>query len=145
MFLSNLTARDMADEITARIDGGVSAGIMRVYDDNGAGIPADADTALTTQVLLAEITLNDPSFAAAVDAAPGGRIDLDVTPEPEDTSANATGVANFSRIDESGGTTIVQLTTSVTGGGGEVEINSVNIQIGGSVVVTGGSITMPES
>jgi hypothetical protein len=145
MHVRNLTARAEADQIAADVDSGPAAAILRIYDATG-GIPADADVAITTQVLLAEITMNDPAFAAAVDANPGGRIDADVIPIPEDSSANATGTAAFGRLDESTGTTIVQFdTVTVTSGGGEIEINSINIQAGAAVQLTGGSITVPES
>lgn len=145
MHVSNIVAKSEADELSAAVDGGAGAGLLRIYDDTGA-IPADADTAITTQVLLAEITLNDPSFAAAIDAAPGGQIVLDVTPIPEDSSANASGTANFGRLVDDGGTTVVQFdTVTVTSGGGEIEINSINIQAGAAVQATGGAITVPES
>ena len=143
MHVSNLAAKNEADEISALVDAGAGAGLMKIY--SGA-VPADADTAITAQVLLAEITLNDPSFAAAVDGAPGGDIVLDVTPIPEDSSANATGTASFARLTDSVSTVAVQFdTVTATGGGGEVEINSIAIQSGAAVQVTGGTITVPES
>lgn len=143
MFVSNAVAIAEADEITAAIDGGTGPGVARLYDENGDGVPADADAALGTNViLLAEMTLSDPSFASAVDDDPGARIDLDVTPIPEDTSANASASATptlFLRIDDSAGTTCVQLDAS------EFTINSPNVSAGSSVQITAGSITVSES
>lgn len=140
MFVSNLTARAEADAITAKVDGGAGAGVARFYSGTA---PADADTALSGNTLLAELTLSDPSFAAAIDQAPGGRIVLDVTPIPEDTSANATGTATFCRIDDSTGVTIIQMTAGTSGT--EVILNSATIQSGASVQITSGNITVPEN
>jgi hypothetical protein len=144
MHIANATVLKQADQIKTDIDAG-GAGSMLIYDDDGAGIPADADASLTTQVLLATLTLNNPSFSAAVDSGGGGRIDLDITPEPTGTSV-ATGTATFARLVTNGGTPIVQFdTVTLTGGGGEVELNSVNIQNSAEVKVTGASsITIPE-
>lgn len=144
MHIVNAVVLDEADVISAAVDAGVGAGLMRIYDATG-GIPSDADVAISTQVLLAEITLNDPSFAAAADSNPDADLVLDVTPIPEDSSANATGTAAFARLVTSAGATVVQFDdVTVTGGGGEVEINSVAIQAGAAVQVTAGTITVPE-
>ncbi len=145
MKIRNLTVLAEADAIAAACDSGAGAAKLQIWDANGAGVPADADTAITTQLLLAEITLNDPSFAAAVDVAPGGRIVLDVTPVPEDAAANATAVTAtlFARIVTSTGTCIVQFDT-VGVGSGEVQINTLSIVINSVVQVTSGQITVPE-
>jgi len=140
MFVSNLTARDEANSITAKVDGGAGPGVIRFYSGTP---PADADTALSGNTLLAELTLSDPSFATATDNAPGALITLDVTPIPEDTSANATGTASFARIFESGGVCIVQLTAGTSGT--EIILNSAAIQAGASVQITAGTILVPEN
>jgi len=144
--IANATVKAEADAISADVDGGPGAGVMRLYDENGAGVPADADTALTTQLLLAEITLNDPSFAAAIDASPGADIVLDVTPALEDPSANNSATATptlFARIDDSTGTTIIQFDTVLTAGG-EVTIPSLAVAEFATVSLTAGTITVPE-
>ena len=140
MELANSIVLNMADEITAAFDGGAGAAVLKIYDENGVGAVA-LTTAISTQTLLAEITLNDPSMAAAVDATPGGRIDFDVTPIPEDTSANATAptAALFGRVEDSNGTELAQFTET------ELGLNSDAIQSGAAVQLTSGSITIPES
>ncbi len=143
MHIRNATVITQANALATDVDSGVGAAICNIYSGS---VPTDADTALGAQVLLAAITLNDPAFATAVDASPGARLDLDVTPQPSTSSAAATGTASFARIVESGGTTIVQLdTVTATGGGGELEINNVAIQSGTTVTITAGSLTTPES
>lgn len=141
------TAINEADAIATDVDGGVGAAILRIYDDTGA-IPADTSVAITTQVLLAEITLNDPCFGAgAVDGTPDAVLTFDVTPIPEDASANASGTANFGRIYQSDGTTIVLQLDSVglPASGDDIEINALAITAGAAVQLTGGTITVPEN
>jgi hypothetical protein len=141
MELANIIVLNMADQITASVDGGAGPAILKVYDENGAGVPP-LTTAITTQLLIAEPTLNDPSFENAVDANPGGRIELDVSPIPEDTSANNTATATptlFGRVEDSNGTELIQFTES------ELGLNTDAIVSGSAVQVTLGSITVPES
>lgn len=138
--------QSQADEITVAVDGGAGAGRLKIYDENAAGVPADVSVALTTQLELVDIPLNDPSFAAAVDASPNARIDLDVTPEPEaNATANATSTPTlFARVEDSNGVEHVQFDT-VGVGSGELQINSLAISTGAAVKVTGGSFTVSES
>jgi hypothetical protein len=67
--ISNAAAIAACDAIVDRVDLG-GAGKLRIYDGTQ---PADPDTAVSTQVLLAEITLANPAFNSATDANPGGR------------------------------------------------------------------------
>lgn len=137
--ISNVAARAACDAVVDLVDGGAGAGLLRIYSGT---IPADADTALGAQVLLAELTMSDPAFGAAADANPGGRATASAI--TGDTSANATGTAAFYRLVDSNGTTIVQGSVTATGGGGDLQLNSVAIQSGAAVTVTSFTLTMPE-
>lgn len=137
--ISNVAARAAADAVVDLVDGGAGAGLLRIYSGT---IPADADTALGAQVLLAELTMSDPAFGAAADANPGGRATASAI--TGDTSANATGTASFYRMVDSTGVTIVQGSVTATGGGGDLQLNSVAIQSGAAVTVTSFTLTMPE-
>lgn len=139
--VANSLAGAQADAVTTAVDGGSGAGTIKIYDGS---IPADASVAITTQNLLAEPVLNDPSFAGYADATPGAVIVLDVTPEPEDSSADATGTPTFARMCDSDGNVIVQFDT-VGVGSGELQVNAVPFQAGAKVTVTAGSFTVPES
>jgi len=114
----------------------LNSGILRIYSGTR---PTDGDTALSGNTVLAECTLN----ATAAPAASGGALTLAAI--TQDASANATGTASFARQFESNGTTVVgDLSVSVTGGGGEVQLNSLSITAGGTVsITTGGTITLP--
>ena len=96
-FLSNAAAIAALDAVVDLIDGGATAGQVIIY----AGTePADADTAITTQTVLAEIDLADPAFGAASDNNPGAIASASGLPKT-DTSANATGTASFFRVIDS--------------------------------------------
>jgi hypothetical protein len=130
------TARNNAlDEITALVDAGSGPGKIRIYSGTA---PANADAALSGNTLLAELPLSDPSFPAAS----SGTLTLDVTPVPEDTSADATGTATFFRILDSDNNPVMQGTVSATGGGGDLQLNTTSIVAAGPVRVTSLTISI---
>lgn len=140
-FLSNAAAIAALNAVVDLIDGGSGAGLVRIYSGTE---PTDADTALGAQVLLAEITLADPAFGAASDDSPGAIAAANGLPVT-DTAANATGTASFFRVVDSNGNVIMQGDVTATGGGGDMEINSVSIVAGAAVRITAFNATMPES
>jgi len=121
---------NMLDEITTLIDAGTGAGLLRIY---AGTVPADADTALSGQTLLAELTLSDPSAGAAVSAV------LTLNAITSDSSANATGTATFFRIVDSTGTTVFQGTVGTSGA--DLNLSSVSITAGDAVKVSSWTIT----
>src|SRR5439155_785437 len=78
-----------ADAVTALLNGGT----IRIYT---APQPATADTAITTQTLLASPTFGSPAFAAAVAGVSTANA---ITADP---SASASGTANWARFVTSG-------------------------------------------
>lgn len=125
------TARNnQLDEITALIDAGAGAGLLRIYDGTR---PADADTAVGAQTLLAELTLSDP----AAPAAAGG--DLTFSAITDDASANATGTASWFRVVDSVGNAVID--GDVGTSGSDLNLNSTSIVAGGTVEVTSFVIT----
>lgn len=140
-YISNAASIAALNAVVDLIDGGSGAGLVRIYSGT---VPTDADTALGAQVLLAEITLADPAFGNASDDTPGAIAAANSLPVT-DTSANATGTAAFFRVVDSTGTVVMQGLTTATGGGGDMEINSVSIVAGAAVRITAFNATMPES
>lgn len=119
------------DEITGYA--GASA-LLRIYDGTP---PADVDTALSGNTLLAQLTCN----ATFAPAASGGTLTLNAI--SDDTSADNTGTASFFRIYQSNGTTQV-MQGSVGTSGADLNLNSVSLSAGANVavssfVVTGGN------
>ena len=121
--------RNRLDEITALIDVG-GAGRLRIYDSTGAGRPATADTAITSQVLLAELTFSVTSFPAA-SGTPGTMAANAIT---DDASANATGTATWFRVvDDSTG---VIMDGDVATAASDLNLNSTAIASGIRVSVS---------
>lgn len=119
-----------ADAISTAIGNG---GILRIYDGTR---PANVGTAVTTQVVLAELTGGSP-FAPA---ASSGLLTANVI--TQDPIANATGTASWFRLFQSNGTTaVIDGDVTATGGGGDLTLNTVSIASGGPVQVTSAVIT----
>lgn len=120
------------DEITALA--GTSA-LLRIYDGSQ---PANANTAVSGQTLLAELTCDGSAFAAA--ASSGA---LTANAISNDSAANASGTAAWFRLVASDGTTVVMDGTVGTSGA-DLNLNSVSITVGQTVsvssfVITGGN------
>ena len=140
-FLSNAAAIAALDAVVDLIDAGAAAGTVIIYDGTE---PADADTAITTQNVLAQITLDDPAFGAASDNSPGAIASASNLPKT-DTSADATGTATFFRVLDSNSNVVMQGDVTATAGGGDMTLNSTSIVAGAAVRITSFNATMPES
>jgi hypothetical protein len=90
---SNTMVNAQADAVGNALD----SGYIRIYDGTQ---PATADTAISTQVLLAELRFGADAFGAAV----AGVITANAI--TSDSSADATGTATWARILASNGTTV---------------------------------------
>lgn len=138
----NTAARNAAaDAVADLVDGGSGAGVLRIYSGSQPATPATPPTG----DLLAEFTLNDPAFGAAAN----GTANLDVDPALT-TQGDADGTAGWFRICDSTeaagtGLGVIDGAVTATGGGGELELNTVTISTGVDVEITGGTITMPGS
>jgi hypothetical protein len=113
---------------------------LRIY---AGTVPTDVDTALTGQTLLAELVMSNPAFGAAADINPGARATASAV--TNDSTANNTGTATFFRIFDRNDVARLQGTASVSGGGGDLQLNSAAIQSGTIVSITALTITQPEA
>lgn len=111
--------------------GNFNSGFLRIYDGTQA---TDADTALGSQVLLAELTFNSTAFASASGASASANA---IT---ADSSANATGTATWFRCVASNGTTVL-CDGSVGTSDANLVLNSTAIQSGASVSCTSFTVT----
>jgi hypothetical protein len=112
--------------IVDQIGNALDNGYLRIYD--GAQ-PANANTALGAQVLLAELRYNAAAFPAA---SAGSAAAAAIT---ADTSANASGTATWARSLASDGTTVV-FDCEVGTSGADINFNSVGISAGANVSVS---------
>lgn len=124
--ISNSAATSEADAFAGRLDNGY----LRIYDSTGGtGQPATVDTAIGSQVLLAELRFANPSDAGAANGV------ITFSALTADSSANATGTATWFRAFASDGTTAIW-DGSVSTSGATLNLNTTSIVIGAAVSVT---------
>ena len=119
---SNTAVSAAADAVCPLLNNGY----LRLYDGTQ---PATANTAVTTQTLLAELRWNATAFGAASNGVATANA---IT---SDTSADATGTATWFRALKSDGTTVV-FDGSVGTSGADLNLNSTAISAGATVSVT---------
>lgn len=120
--LSNNVVNPQADALSDLADNGY----LRIYDGTQ---PATADTAISTQVLLAELRFN----ATAAPAASNGVLTFNAI--TQDSSANNTGTASWFRALKSDGSTAL-FDGSVGTSGSDINIATTSIVAGAIVGVS---------
>lgn len=109
------------------LDDGSSPGKVKLYTTGEAS-------------LLVEIILNDPAF---VSPPVNGVATLSTTPSPPSGTAIANGDAAVCVFTDSDDVIKFKGTVTTTGGGGEIELASTTIPLGGDVAIQSGTLTMP--
>lgn len=127
--LSNNVVNAQADALSDLADNGY----LRIYDGTQ---PANADTAITTQVLLAELRFN----ATAAPAASNGVLTFNAI--TQDSNANNTGTASWFRALKSDGSTVLFDGTVGTSGCDINLTGTVSIVAGAIVGVTSAGFTV---
>lgn len=138
--IANSEAISACDAVVDALDGGTGAGVLKIYD--GTQPSGGPDASAGTATVLAELTLSDPAFGDASDAAPGGQATANSI--SDDSSANASGTATWFRAETSGGTAVIDGDAG-TGTGNDLVLDSANISAGATVSVSSWTVTMPES
>ena len=118
--------------LNAALDTPCNSGFMQIYTGTQ---PATPDTAITSQTLLATLTLSATAFGAA---SSGTKTANAIT----SGTAVATGMATWFRVFKSDDSTAV-IDGSVGTSGADLNLNDVNITSGGSVSVTSWTVSMP--
>ncbi|CAK0748439.1 conserved hypothetical protein [Gammaproteobacteria bacterium] len=122
--MSNLVGFSTARK-TARcslINAWLSGGTLKIY---AAPKPADADTAITTQTLLATFTIPDPSGTVTNGVLTGTNLDA--------AMIVADGTAAWARALDSAGVTIADFDMGLTGSGAAVTVDNLSL-IAGALV-----------
>ena len=135
--ISSAAAIAACDAIVDRLDIG-GAGKLRIYDGTQ---PAGPDTAISGQVLLAELTLSAPAFGNATDVGPGAQATASAI--TTDASADNTGTATWFRALSGGGTAVIDGSVGLSSA--DLILNNTSIVATGSVAVTSWTFTMPET
>lgn len=153
MGLVDTVRNAQAIDIRTAVDAQASAGKLVLYT---ATRPAKG-AAITSQLVLATLVLNKTGIGGAthgsfypIGTAEGGTqglATLNTTPAISDTNAGGpshtnSGVAAWARLVDGGDNFVADLTVTVTGGGGDVTIDNTTITAGGTVNLTGGTITI---
>lgn len=133
--ISNAANQAACNAVVDLIDGGAGAGKIRIYSGTQ---PANAETAIAGQTLLAELTFSDPAFGAASSAQSSVATASAIT---QDSSADATGIAAWARILDSNNTVIFDCDVGTSGA--TINLNTVSIIAGGTVSVTSFTMTHP--
>ncbi len=138
--LPNASQQAGADAVVDRVDLGSATanGLLRLY--SGAQ-PADADSAAAGTLLL-EIDLDAPAFGAASSAGVATAAGFPKSADGEAGAAAGTA-AQSCRIVNRDGATVFDGEVTGTGGGGEIELDNVNIASGQTVTVSSLTYTHP--
>lgn len=113
----------------ALLDTWLDGGTLALYDGTR---PADADTALDTQTLLATFT------GLAGGAATGA---WTASPLPDDALVLATATVTWARLRDSSDATVADLDVGATGSGADVEVGATALVAGAYVALTSLVIT----
>lgn len=135
--ISNAAAIAACDAIVDLLDAGVSAGYIECRTGTQ---PSNVDDA-ATGTLLGTLTLSDPAFGNAADAAPGGIATASAI--TADTSADATGTIGYCRAYDSAGNAIIDGSAGTSGE--DFNFDSVSVTAGQQINMTSWTVTMPES
>ena len=136
MALGYTTAARSAQALSllATIDAGASAAKVTIYDDSGTR-PASADDAIVTSVILAEVTLSDPSFSEA-----SGVLTALGVPVSDADGANANGDAQWFRLFDGNGTAVMDGDVSTSGS--DLNLNTITFTTGLAVDITSMVLTI---
>jgi len=126
---TNLAVNTEADALA----GLLNSGLVRIYDGTQ---PATGDTAITTQNLLVELTLNATAFPAAV----AGVLTANAITSG---TAGASGTATWARICKSDATPVFD--GSVDTASANIVLNSTAITSGANVSCSSLTITLAKS
>jgi hypothetical protein len=133
--LSTASKNAACNAVVDSLDGGSAAGTIKVYDGSQ---PADANTAITTQTLLATFTLSATAFGSASSGV------ATLAGVPLSATAVATGTATWFRA-ASGGTggagTVFD--GNVATSSADLTLNTTSITSGNTVQITSGTVTCP--
>ncbi len=121
--LANATVNGQADDLASRLDNGY----LRIYDGTQ---PANADTAVSTQTLLAELRFNATAAPAAVNGV------LTFNALTSATAGNSGTASWFRALSSNGSTAVMDGTVGETADTPNLVLSSKAISAGASVSVS---------
>lgn len=138
LFFADTGVKAALDAFAAQLN----SGFIDIYDGTQ---PTDANTAVGAQVKLARLTFSATAFPASTTSgtAPSRVASAAANAITSDTNADATGTATWFRALKSDGTTAI-LDGTVGTSGADLNLSTTSIIAGGTVTVTGFTISLPE-
>ena len=130
---------EAADAMLTTLAGSLNSGKIRIYSGTE---PATANTTLSGNTLLAEISFANPAFTLPPTASGSDRVMSAASLPIQDTTADADGTATFFRCTNTAGTTTYYQGTVGTSGQ-QLNLTATNIVSGGVVSISSMSVTMP--
>ena len=118
-----------------------TAGLLTLYS---APMPTNGGDAVGAAVQLGQIALANPLGTVAWDSGSSSH-KLTFNASTPDSSTDANGTAAWARITDSGGTYVVDMDVTATGGGGTLTISNTTIYVGGTLSVSSAVIALPIS
>lgn len=131
--IAEAVRNDMLQALLDRMDLGAGPATLKIYSGTQ---PANANTALSGNTLLATLTFSDPAGSIAA-----GVLTFDVI--EEDADADADAVATFGRIQDSAGNVVFD--GNVGTADALIVLNTTNIVSGGPVRINSFTLTIPAS
>lgn len=128
---------ESADAMLGSLSTLLNSGKIRIYSGTE---PTTANTALSGNTLLAELTFGNPAFGSPT-ASGADRI-ITANAITQDSTADATGTATFFRATNAAGT-VTYYQGTVGTSGQQLNLTATNIVADGVVSVSSLSITMP--
>lgn len=119
--------------IRTAIDAGSGAGTIKLYTGTQPTLAGDP---ITTQTLLGTLTFSDPCGTETTGTFTASAI-------TQDSAADATGTATWARIADSTGATVCDVDVGNAGGGASLQMNTTSIVVGGPILITYFTITIP--
>jgi tRNA-binding EMAP/Myf-like protein len=104
-----------------------TAGTLNIYSGTR---PANPQTAMSGNTLLATLNLSNPAAAGAASGV------LTFSAIAQDNAANATGTATWFSVQDGSSNRIIEGDVSGIGGGGDLQLSSTSIVVGGPVLVS---------
>lgn len=134
-FITSAVAKAMMDTFDTQVDAGTAA-VINIYSGTP---PANADAALSSNDLLAQLTCSSVAFGAATTANPSVVTANTIT---ADSSADSTNTATFFRIlTQNAGTVICQGTVGTATA--DMILNTTAITSGSTVSITAATVSLP--
>lgn len=137
--VTSAVAQAMMVAYNTAVDAGTAA-VINIYDNTG-GAPADANAAIGSCVLLAQLVMSGTAFGTPTTANPSVSTAAAIT---SDSSADATGTASFFRILTQNAGTVVSQGSAGTSGC-DLNLNTTAITLGSTVSITAATVSLPAS